>query len=46
MFLKKSKYIKMIIKSDYFKHIVKHIVYIVKFLSNIQLFMTSFQEKI
>ena len=45
MFKKKSKYIKIIIKSNYFKHIAKHIVYFVNFLSNLQLLKTSLQEK-
>ena len=45
MFRKKSKYIKIIIKSNYFKHIAKQIVYFVNFLSNVQLLKTSFQEK-
>lgn len=43
---KKLKHIKIIIKSIYFKYIAKHIVYIVNFLSNIQLLRVSFQEKI
>lgn len=42
---KKSKGIKIIIKSNYFKHIAKHIVNFVKFLSNVQLLKTYFQEK-
>jgi hypothetical protein len=45
MFRKKLKYIKTIIKSNYFKHIAKHIVYLVKFLSNIQLSKTFSQVK-
>lgn len=46
MFEKKSKYIKIIIKNSYFKYFAKHIVYILNFLSNIQLLRVSFQEKI
>ena len=46
MFKKKLKYVKIIIKMNYFKHIVKHTVYLVNFLSNIQLLTTSIQEKI
>lgn len=34
--------IKMIIKINYFKHIAKHIVYFVKFLSNIQIIKDTF----
>jgi adenylyl- and sulfurtransferase ThiI len=45
MFRKKSKYIIIIIKSDYFKHIAKHTLHFVNFLSNVQLLKTSFQEK-
>jgi hypothetical protein len=45
MFIKKRKCIKKIIKSNYFKHIAKHIVNLVKYLSNIQLLKISFQGK-
>jgi hypothetical protein len=45
MFKKKVKCIKIIIKSNYFKHIAKHIMLLVNFLSNIQLLKISFQEK-
>ena len=46
LWLKKLKYVKIIIKINYFKHIAKHTVYLVNFLSNIQLLTISIQEKI
>ena len=45
MFKKKLKCIKIIIYRSYFKHIAKHIVYLVNFLSNVQLIKMLFQEK-
>ena len=42
---KKVKYIKIIIKINYFEYISKYIIYTLNFLSNVQLLKTSFQEK-